>query len=159
MIHRNSARPLGAIVLAGVLAVFVALPLAPARADDQAQTPATKPVHHRMDVEGYIKAQHDALHITQAEEQLWGAVAQIIRDNAKAESALYKERHAKSKSMNAIDDLHSYAAIFQARADAINKMIPAFEALYNAMSPDQKKLADAMFRHARGERAQKPSNG
>jgi len=48
-----------------------------------------------------------------------------------------------------VDDLQSYAAIADAHADGLKKLIPAFQALYTAMSDDQKKTADMLFRHVR----------
>jgi len=47
--------------------------------------------------------------------------------------------------MSAVDDLRSYQKLADAHADGLKKLVPAFEALYNTMSQDQKKTADAVF--------------
>ncbi len=96
-------------------------------------------------VEARIKSLHDQLKITAAEETQWSAVAQAMRDNAKAVGTLVADRTKGAKTMSAIDDLHSYQAIAKTHLDGINKLIPAFEALYAAMPDAQKKTADAVF--------------
>ena len=44
--------------------------------------------------------------------------------------------------MNAIDDLRSYAAIAQAHAEDMQRLVPAFETLYGTLTPAQQKDAD-----------------
>ena len=96
-------------------------------------------------VERRIKALHDQLKITQAQEPQWTAVAQVMRDNAQAVGTLAEERRQKAQSMSAVDDLRSYQAIAEAHAAGIAKLASAFEALYAVMTPDQQKNADAIF--------------
>lgn len=48
--------------------------------------------------------------------------------------------------MSAVDVVKSYGAVIEAHEAGMKKFIPAFETLYNSMSDDQKKSADAMFR-------------
>jgi periplasmic protein CpxP/Spy len=111
--------------------------------------PAAKPAARRPAgaefVEARIKSLHDQLQITAAEEPQWNAVAEVMRDNAKAISALIAERAKNTKTMSAIDNLRSYQAIAKAHLDGINKLIPAFEALYAVMPEAQKKTADIVF--------------
>jgi periplasmic protein CpxP/Spy len=58
---------------------------------------------------------------------------------------LIRDRAAKAKTMTAIDDLRSYAAIADAHAAGVKKLETAFEPLYASLSDTQKKAADAMF--------------
>ena len=111
-----------------------------------ASSPSAAPKPGSTDyVEARIKSLHDQLKITPAQEQQWSAVAQAMRDSAKATGALIAERSKKAKSMSAVDDLQSYQAIAKAHLDGINKLVPAFQALYAAMPDAQKKIADSVF--------------
>lgn len=96
-------------------------------------------------VERRIKTLHDQLKITEAEEPQWTALAQVMRDNAQAVGTLAAERRQKAQSMSAVDDLRAYQAIAEAHAAGIAKLVPAFQALYAVMPPDQQKNADAVF--------------
>ncbi len=105
--------------------------------------------------EARIKDLEAALKITPEQQGLWKALTQVMRDNAKILEDLTKARADKSKNMNAVDDLKSYSQFAQAQLEGLQKYIPAFEALYNSMSAEQKKNADALFkmgRHGRHKR-------
>jgi len=109
-------------------------------------SPATATRAHDP-VEAHIKSLRASLQITAAQDPQWQAVAQAMRDNANAMRALIKDRAAKAKTMTAIDDLQSYAAIADAHAAGVKALIPPFQALYDTMSDAQKKIADAVFQH------------
>ncbi|HVB55140.1 MAG TPA: Spy/CpxP family protein refolding chaperone [Candidatus Acidoferrales bacterium] len=97
-------------------------------------------------VEARIKAMRKKLHVTSAQETQWNAVAEVMRDNAHSIANLREEGTEQSKSMTAIDQLNSFAAITDAQAAGIRKFIPPFKALYDTMSDAQKKTADELFR-------------
>ena len=99
-------------------------------------------------VEARIKDMHAKLKITQAQEDQWTKVAQMMRDNAKSMNVLTQARFEHAKTMTAIDDLKSYGEITDAHADGIKKFTPVFATLYGSMSDAQKKEADALFRNA-----------
>ncbi len=99
-------------------------------------------------VEARIKALHEQLHITDAQEPQWNAVAQVMRDNAKAIEDLIKQRDQNIKTMNAMDDLRSYQALAEAHAEGLKKLVTVFGGLYDSMSDDQKKTADTVFRRS-----------
>lgn len=144
------ASPAGAATRASSPALLLAqaqTQTAPAPAPQA--TPA-KP-HHRMTmsehVEDQIKRLHTELKITPAQEPQWDAVAQAMRDDAKSmEEAIEQRRQAKS--MTAVDDLKAYQAIAETHAQGVGKLVTAFQPLYDAMSPEQKKNADVVFSHA-----------
>jgi hypothetical protein len=96
-------------------------------------------------VEDRITDLHQKLHITADQDASWNNVAQVMRDNGKKMRDGVTERSAKLKTMNAVDDLRSYQMITDEHADGLKRLIPAFEALYAKMTPDQRKNADHVF--------------
>jgi protein CpxP len=132
-----AARAVAAAALVAIIA-FASGPATAAKASAQA----------RVDrVEARITDMHAKLKITQAQEDQWGKVAQVLRDNEKTIEPLIKARNENSKTMNAVDDLKSYGEITDAHADGIKKFTPVFATLYDSMSDAQKKTADTLFRH------------
>ncbi len=119
-----------------------------APAPEPSATPAKKRRTPTDRVELRIKELHSELKITPEQQPQFDAVAQAMRDDAKAmEDAIAQRREAKS--MTAVDDLKAYQAIADAHSQGLQKLIPAFQALYDTMSPEQKKNADAVFSHTR----------
>lgn len=98
-------------------------------------------------VEARITHMHAKLKITPAQEDQWGKVAQMMRDNEKAIEPLINARIENAKTMTAVDDLKSWGEITDAHADGIKKFTPVFATLYDSMSDAQKKQADSLFRH------------
>jgi septal ring factor EnvC (AmiA/AmiB activator) len=133
----TAARAVGAAALVAIIA-FASGPVMAAKAS----------VQDRVDrVEARITDMHAKLKITQAQEDQWGKVAQVLRDNEKAIEPLIKARNENGRTMNAVDDLKSYGEITDAHADGIKKFTPVFATLYDSMSDAQKKQADTLFRH------------
>src|ERR1035437_1025534 len=93
-----------------------------------------------------IKDMHAKLNISAAQEEQWGKVAQVMRDEAKTMDTLTQARVDNAKTMTAVDDLKSYGEIADAHANGIKKLTPAFASLYAGMSDAQKKEADTLFR-------------
>lgn len=112
-----------------------------------AKAKAKPPQASPEDVEARIKELHRQLRITTEQEPAWNDVAQVMRDNAKRMLDLRKERTGKETSLNAIEALQSYAEVIDAHAEGIHKFIPVFQKLYDGMSDEQKKIADAVFRN------------
>lgn len=108
-----------------------------------ASTQAAKP-RSDAQVEAHITQLHKELKITNDQESDWNTLAQDMRDNARAMSSEIETR-SSTKSMNAVDNLKSYAKIADTHADGLKKIVPDFEKLYDAMSPAQKKTADTVF--------------
>jgi len=93
-----------------------------------------------------IKQLHSQLRITSAEETQWNAFADVMRDNARDMDEAAAKRADGLPTMNAVDDLKSYEELAEDHVDHLQKLIPAFQALYDAMSPQQKETADRLFR-------------
>lgn len=125
--------------------VVLAQATTPEVAPAPSQTPSKETRSHEDQVETRIKELHRKLKITTAQESQWNSFAQVMRENAQAVDAVLKERAENLHAMNAVEDLRSYEKLADAHADGLRKLVPAFEALYNSMSDDQKKTADAVF--------------
>jgi protein CpxP len=136
------AGPLHAAPTAVVLAQATTPEVAPAPPQTK-ETPSGG--SHEDRVETRIKELHHKLKITPAQESQWNEFAQVMRENAQAVDAVLKERSENLHAMNAVEDLRSYEKLADAHADGLKKLVPAFEALYNTMSADQKKTADLAF--------------
>jgi len=82
-----------------------------------------------------------------------------MRDNAKAMDQLYADRAQKLSSMTAVDNMQSFQTIEQARMQGMQKLVPAFQTVYDSLTDQQKQTADALFRSqsARVQEHQQPS--
>jgi protein CpxP len=143
-INYAAVRAVTAAALVAIIA-FASGPVIAAKASAQ----------DRVDrVEARITNMHAKLKITQAQEDQWAKVAQVLRDNEKTIEPLIKARAENARTRTAVDDLKSYGEITDAHADGIKKLTPVFATLYDGMSDAQKKEADALFRHG-GKRSKK----
>lgn len=95
-------------------------------------------------VDARIADLHKRLHITAAQEPQFKAFAEVMRANAAAMEELFRER-AQHRDRTATGQLHWYAQLTTAHAEAINRLLPVFDALYASLSDKQKKAADAAF--------------
>jgi protein CpxP len=107
---------------------------------------ATQHDKERTGIDALIDQLHDSLKITAEQEPLWYGVTKVMRENAETMSRLAQERAEHAQTATALDNLKSYAEISEAHAAGTRRMIPVFEGLYDSMSPEQKKAADAEFR-------------
>jgi protein CpxP len=110
------------------------------------QVPARNPMSMTDRVEQHITRLHAQLKITTAEQPQWDQFAQVMRENAKDMNQAFQQRATGFASMNAAENMQSYAQIAQQQAGDTQKLATAFQALYGSMSDDQKKNADAVFR-------------
>ena len=97
-------------------------------------------------VEQRIKELYSQLRITATERSQWDQFAQVMRDNARDMDQAWLERIDRSQSMNAVQNMQSYEQIAAQHAQHVQKLVPAFQNLYNAMPDQQKQLADQVFR-------------
>ena len=109
-----------------------------------ASTPADNSVEARVDA--FIKKLHAQLHITAAEKAEWKEFTAVIRQNARRMERAFNKRMRELDTMNAVDSLKSYERLAEAHAKRLKRLVPAFEKLYAALPPKQKKLADKAFR-------------
>ena len=135
------------------VAAFLALPTAASA--QSAQAPATaapstaamptlKSAEER--VERRIAELHAQLQITPAEQQQWDQFAQVMRDNAREMDQVFTQRAQQYESMNAVQNMQSYEHVAETHAQQLQKLVPAFQNLYNSMPDPQKQIADQVFR-------------
>lgn len=141
------------------LAAFSAV-AAPATTDPAHPAAATSPRaaagHHTAGgIEAHITDLHTRLGISPAQQSQWDDFAAVMRQNAQAMDATYQRRMQAMPTMTATENMQSYAEIAQDRASEMQKLVPAFQALYGTMSDGQKRVADQVFRDS----AQKPHHG
>ena len=146
-------RTLAAACLVATLSAAPVLAFAAnANANGNANASASADAHADR-AELRIKTMHTKLKITAAQEESWGKVAEVMRDDGKRMDALTQARADHANQANALDDLKSYSEVTDAHADGIRKLAAAFGPLYTSMSDTQKKEADELFRHGDGRRA------
>lgn len=150
---------LPAMIAAGPVLAQTATPATPAQGAPAASSPApaatTMPAAAKpgmpANVESRITAMHKRLKITSAQDADWEKFAQAMRDDASAAAQAYQDRADKLATMNAVENLQAYAQLEQSRAQGVQTLLAAFQPLYNDLSPEQKNIADMMFRR-QGER-------
>jgi periplasmic protein CpxP/Spy len=97
-------------------------------------------------VENHIKQLHAQLHITAAQQPQWDQFAQVMRENARDMDQTFMQRAQQYPTMNAMQNMQSYEQMAEAHVQHLQKLVPAFDNLYNAMPEQQKKLTDEVFR-------------
>lgn len=139
-----------ALALAQSAGAPAAAPISPL---PNAATPAADAAAQAR-VEARIKQLHAQLRITPAEAAQWNEFAEVMRANARDMDEAAMRRAEQLPTMNALQDLQSYEQLAEAHVQRLQKLIPAFEALYNAMPPQQKQIADRVFRAGAERHAQ-----
>ena len=150
---RGSALRTIAVALLGSLSMAAPVWAASNRTTAAAKTKTAATPEH--DVEARIKTLHQQLKITPEQEPAFNDVAQVMRDNATRMKELRSRRAENEQSMNAVDELENYASVVDAHADGLRKLTPTFRTLYDGLSPEQKKTADAVFRERAREAAKR----
>lgn len=137
----------------GLMAQAAPAPAAPSVASPAPREPGqrTQPDGPVTRVEVRISDLHKQLHITPAQEPQFKAYVDVMRGNAQAMQALFQER-ARSTDMSAPTRLRWYARLTTAHGEALTKLVPVFETLYQSMSDEQKKAADKVFEQIRQRR-------
>ena len=106
-------------------------------------------------IESRIARLHAALRITPQQEPLWQNFAGVMRQNVVQLDAVYAKRENSYGGMNAVQDLQSYAEVQEVTARNVQMLLPPFQALYDSLSPEQRKAADATFQHNTNRALQK----
>ena len=107
--------------------------------------------------EAQIKQLQGALNITEAQQELWDNLTQVMRENAKDMDALtdslHKERAECTRNMNAVEHMKLHSQITQTHSEQLEKLIPPFEAFYDSLSDEQKKITNTIFQTGRHGKA------
>ena len=97
------------------------------------------------EIERQIADLQKKLRITAAQQPLFDAFAQILRQNAQALDAALRQQEQKSGA-TAVDDLRTSAQLAEAEAEGLKRLLPAFQSLYDSLPDPQKRLADTAMR-------------
>ena len=98
-------------------------------------------------VEANIATLRQRLQITPAQETQFSAVANVMRENARAGASAPRQPPANA---TAVDDLRAEIQYDEIELAGLKRLLPALEALYSTLSPAQKKTADMVFRQGPG---------
>ncbi|MDD2876161.1 MAG: Spy/CpxP family protein refolding chaperone [Acidiphilium sp.] len=120
----------------------------PATGTTTAMTPAQKTMIAHIDA--HLATLKKSIGITPDEEASWHGFTQVSRTNALNLASMYEARAKALGTMNAMQNMESYAAISAKNADDMNALSAAFQTLYTKLTPAQQKKIDASFR-ARAE--------
>jgi len=138
------------------LAVFTTSAFAqqtPASASSSSMSTSKSHAQKRADVvEERITELHSQLDITDQQSKQWDAFTQTMRDNATKTDGAFRDRASKLSSMNADEAMKSYAALAQQHAENMQKLSSTFSDLYAVLSPEQKQVADAMYRNEQAKK-------
>jgi hypothetical protein len=108
----------------------------------QLQPPAQPP-----NVETNIASLHQRLQITPAQEAQFNAVANAMRQNARAEASTPQPPPANA---SAVESLRAEIQYDEMELAAMKRFLPALEALYATLSLAQRQTADAILRQGPG---------
>ena len=75
-----------------------------------------------------------------------------MRQNAADMKSLFKQRAQHFDQMTALEGLQSYERIAETHVANLRRLIPAFQAVYDALTPEQRRAADELFRYQRERR-------
>jgi hypothetical protein len=145
-LHRVLKLLVCSIQVAAFLSVIFLANANSSYASDKKKQSASTETSAVYQTESRIKQLHGALQITEAQEELWKNLTQVMRENAKDMDALTKDNAEKIKTMNAVEHIKFHSQITEAQLNQQKKFIPPFEALYAVMSDEQKKITDTIFR-------------
>ncbi len=96
-------------------------------------------------VEQRITDLHAKLQITPAQQPQWDRFTMVMRENARSMVKGFDARVEKLPTMTAPESMQSYATMSMEHANEMQKLVPAFTALYATMSDAQKKVTDTVF--------------
>lgn len=89
---------------------------------------------------------YDTLRITQGQQQAWNRFANTSLQNATTLDQLYRQRRDTLQTMNAVQNMQTFTQIQFQQAQDMQRLLPAFQQLYTELSPQQRQVADDMFR-------------
>ncbi len=150
----------GLLAASPVLAQTTAPAQAAAPTSAAAPAPAAAPATRRDNVvEHRVAELHGKLKITPAEQKPFDDFAQAMRDNARRMDDAVSSRRANATTATAVEQMRAYAALAQSHAEEVNRLVGPFSTLYDALTPEQRKLADQSFRDFSSGRMNRTTRG
>jgi hypothetical protein len=96
-------------------------------------------------VAGRLAYAKTLLGITDDQAAAWKAYEDASRANVQSLEAAHQAVMTAEQSGSAIDRMQAQTVMMQARLDARKALLPATEALYKALTPEQRQRADAVL--------------
>ena len=96
-------------------------------------------------VEGRLAYGKALLGITDSEAAAWKAYEDVSRANVQSLQAAHQAMMTAEQSDSPIDRMQAQTGMMQAQLDARKALQPATEALYKALTPEQRDRADAVL--------------
>jgi hypothetical protein len=96
-------------------------------------------------VEGRLAYAKALLGITDSEAAAWKAYEDVSRANVRSLEAAQRAMIDAERTGSVMDRMHAQTAMMQAQLDARKALLPATEALYKALTPEQRDRADAVL--------------
>lgn len=96
-------------------------------------------------IEGRIAFLRTEIGITEAQMPQWAAVAEALRQNAKAMMSTHARMMAGGEPTSAPQRLERHITAMTAHLDAARASLPAVQALYAVLTEAQRKVADTML--------------
>ena len=109
-------------------------------------TATAAPTRRDTIVERRIADLRSNLKITAAEQKPFEEFAQAMRDNARRMDEAVSAKRTSAATATAVEQMRAYAELAQAHSEEVNRLVAPFATLYDALSPDQRKMADQSFR-------------
>jgi hypothetical protein len=160
---------LACVAVAGLLSVPALAVAQPAKGPEAAPPGVAAPATPGKGAVGGKRAQervqrridelHAELRITPDQQPQWDKFAQVMRDNARDMDQAFTERSQKFRVMNAVENMQSYEQIAEDHSQHLQKLVSAFQNLYDSMSAQQKQVADQVFRERGEEHAARHRKG
>ncbi len=95
--------------------------------------------------EGRIAFLKAELAITEAQKDLWAAYAGALRANFQSMRDMPGTMKARMSDITPVERLEARLTAMEARVKALKEVKPSLVALYAALSPDQKTMADQLL--------------
>ncbi len=100
-------------------------------------------------LEKRIAMLRDQLGITAAQRKPWREFAAVLRANESAMYVVVARRAARIRTGSAPENLRLYGLVAAVHAANVQRLLGAFQPLYDVLSERQRKIADTVLRDAR----------
>lgn len=100
-------------------------------------------------LEKRIAALRDQLAITGAQRKPWRDFAAVMRTNEAQLYSAVARRAGRIRTGNALENLRLYGLVAAVHAANVQRLLGAFQPLYDTLSERQRKIADTILRDSR----------
>jgi len=133
--------------LLGCLSIAASPQIAAAGMPPEVVLVQAQPPGQPQSVEANIATLHQRLQIMPAQEAQFNAVANVMRQNARAEASAPQ---SPPRNASAVDQLRAEIQYDEVELSGMKRLLPALEALYPILSPTQKQTANVIFSQGPG---------